>query len=76
MLRQYAMSVFKRADDLDRSGVSDEYDDGSVCALSPRASPPLACACRKTAKSYSVAGSFFDVLKQFGEQDPEVTGCA
>jgi hypothetical protein len=26
MLKQYAMSVFKRADDLDRSGVTDEYD--------------------------------------------------
>jgi vacuolar protein sorting-associated protein VTA1 len=27
---------------------------------------------RKTAKSFNVAGSFFDVLKQFGELDPEV----
>ncbi len=28
--------------------------------------------CRKTAKSFSVAGSFFDVMKQFGELDLDV----
>jgi vacuolar protein sorting-associated protein VTA1 len=49
--REYALTIFNKADDVDRAGLSD----------------------KGIAKLFYAAGTFFDILEQFGELDKEVS---